>query len=155
MVVAKTIIMLLINLSEAETQELNYKRYYYPCPIIQKRMHAVYIKSICGISNEAVGKLVDLDRDTVSLCIKTYIEGGIEALCFFNYGTNKSELEEYSESILESLKQRPPMSLKEAKARIEEMTGIDRSITQISTFIQSHGLRYIKAGHIPAKADIQ
>ena len=118
-------------------------------------MHAVYIKSICGISNEAVGKLVDLDRDTVSLCIKTYIEGGIGALCFFNYGTNKSELAEHSESIMESLKQRPPMSLKEAKARIEEMTGIDRSITQISTFIQSHGLRYIKAGHIPAKADTQ
>ena len=35
--------MLQINLSKAEIQRLNYERCYYPCPLVQKRMHAVYI----------------------------------------------------------------------------------------------------------------
>lgn len=47
------------------------------------------------------------------------------------------------------------MSANEAKVRIEELTGISRSPTQVRTFMKHHGLRCIKTGHIPAKADAQ
>jgi len=35
------------------------------------------------------------------------------------------------------------------------MTGIKRSPTQIQAFMKRHGLRYIKMGHIPAKANTE
>lgn len=55
-------------------------------------------------------------------------------------------------SILQSFTERPPMSACEAKSRIEELTGISRSPTQVRNFMKRQGLRFIKTGHIPAKA---
>ena len=146
--------MLLIKISEAEIQRLNYERFYYPCPIVQKRIHAVYFKTL-GMSNQEIGTLTGLNRETVGDWIGAYLDGGFEALCQFNYGTNKSVLEKHAESILSSFTERPPMNANEAKARIEELTGISRSPTQVRSFMKRHGLCYIKTGHIPAKADTE
>lgn len=145
--------MLQLNLSNAEIQRLNYERYHYPCPIVQKRIQAVYFKATLNVCNEQIGRLTDLNRKYVAYWIKVYIEKGFEALCEFNYGTNQSQLDNHAESILKSFIEHPPMSVKEAKSRIEDMTGISRSPSQVRAFMKRHGLSYIKTGHIPAKAD--
>jgi len=146
--------MLQINLSETEIQRLNYERYYYPCPQVQKRIQAVYFKTM-GMNNKMIGKLTGLHREIVGDWIRAYLKGGFEALCQNNYGTNKSELEKHSDGILQSFIQRPPMTSSEAKARIEELTGISRSPSQVRAFMNRHGLRYLQTGHIPAKADTE
>jgi transposase len=146
--------MLQIKISDAEIQRLNYERYYYPCPHVQKRIHAIYFKSL-GMSNKEIGLLTGLNRETVGDWISIYLESGFEALCQFNYGTNRSELENHAESILSCFRERPPMSANEAKSRIEELTGISRSPSQVRAFMKRNKLRYIKTGHIPAKADTE
>ena len=147
--------MLQLNLSDAEIQVLNYERFHYPCPIVQKRIHAVYMKATVGLSDTMIGQLTGLHRHFVRHWLQAYQGGGFESLCQFNYGTNKSELENHSDNILKSFTERPPMSACEAKARIEEMTGISRSPSQVRAFMRRHGLHYIKTGHIPAKADAE
>lgn len=147
--------MLQINLSDAEIQQLNYERYYYPCPIAQKRIHAVYMKAATELSKSMIGQLCGLHRNAVSYWIKIFEAEGFGALCQTNYGTNKSNLENHSQSILTSFTQRPPMTANEAKARIEELTGISRSPSQVRAFMKRHGLRYLPTGHIPAKADTE
>jgi len=144
--------MLQLNLSDAEIQRLNYERYYYPCPQVQKRIHAVYFKTF-GMSNKEIAQLTGLNREIVGDWLGIYVADGFEALCQFNYGTNKSELVNHAESILSSFTELPPMNTNEAKARIEALTGISRSPTQVRSFMNHYGLRYIKTGHIPAKAD--
>lgn len=52
--------MLLVNISAAEIQQLNYERFHYPCPIIQKRIHAVYLKATLGMSNATIGQIAGL-----------------------------------------------------------------------------------------------
>jgi transposase len=146
--------MLQLNLSDAEIQRLNYERYYYPCPTVQKRIQAVYFKTM-GMNNKMIGKLTGLNHEIVGDWIRTYLKSGFEALCQNNYGTNKSELEKHSKGILQSFIQRPPMSSSEAKSRIEELTGISRSPSQVRAFMNRHGLRYLQTGHIPAKADAE
>jgi hypothetical protein len=47
------------------------------------------------------------------------------------------------------------MSACEAKSRIEKLTGVSRSPSQVRTFMKKHGLHYIKTGYIPAKADVE
>lgn len=145
--------MLQLNLSEAEIQRLNYERYHYPSPIVQKRLYAVYIKSTQKRSNEEIGKIVGLARKTVGYWVQAYKKGGFESLCQLNYGTNKSELEKYSHDIIQSFTESPPMHVKEAIARIKDMTGIERSPTQVRAFMKRHDFHYIKMGHIPANAD--
>lgn len=144
--------MLQLNLSKTEIQQLNYERYYYPCPIVQKRIQAVYFKTL-GMSDKMIAKLTGLNRETVGDWIRAYQASGFETLCRFNYGTNKSELENHSDGILKSFIQQPPMTANEAKARIEKLTGISRSPSQVRSFMNRHGLRYLQTGHIPAKAD--
>lgn len=146
--------MLQLNLSDTEIQTLNKERFHYPCPIVQKRIEAVYFKCF-GMSNKMIAKLTGLSRETVGDWINAYQAGGFNALCRFNYGTNKSELENHAESILDSFRQRPPMTANEAKARIEELTGISRSPTQVRNFMKRHGLRYLQTGHVPAKANTE
>jgi len=147
--------MLLINLSDAEIQQLNYERFYYPCPIVQKRIHAVYLKGTFCLPDTMIGKLTGLHRHSVKRWVQLYQNEGFESLCRFNYGTNKSVLESHCASILKSFSERPPMSACEAKSRIEDMTGISRSPSQVRKFMKRHGFHYIKTGHIPAKADIE
>jgi transposase len=147
--------MLQLNLSDAEIQRLNYERYNYPCPVVQKRIHAVYMKATVSYSNSTIGQLAGLHRHAVSFWVHAYKQGGLESLCQFNYGTNKSALENHSESILKSFTERPPMNTNEARLRIEELTGISRSPTQIRAFMKRNGLRYIKTGHIPAKVNVE
>jgi transposase len=143
--------MLLINFSEAEIQQLNYERFYYPCPIVQKRIHAVYMKATFGLPDTMIGQLTGLHRHSVSRWVRVYRNEGFEALCRFKYGTNKSVLENHSDSILRSFTDQPPMSACEARFRIEERTGISHSPSQVRAFMKRHQLRYIKTGHIPLK----
>jgi len=147
--------MLHLNLSKTEIEMLNYERYRNSKPIIQKRIHAVYINATTKMSSEMIVMIVGLNYHVVNKWIHSYKQGGFDAICQFNYGTNRSELENYSDKIIKSFTEHPPLNANEAKARIEEMTGISRSPTQVRTFMKSHGLFYIKTGHIPAKADTE
>ena len=80
-------------------------------------------------------------------------EKGFDGLLTNKYGTNKSRLQQHGESILYSFSQKPPMNASEATQRISEMTSIIRSEQQVRAFMKRHGLKFIKCGHIPSKAD--
>jgi len=147
--------MLPINLSKAEIQELKYERFHYPCPIVQKRLTAVLLFATIDASHSTIGLMSGLHRHSVVYWVKVYEKEGIESLFTVNYGTNQSKLEQHTESIISSFQAKPPMHAREAKARIEQMTGMSRSPTQVRSFMHRHGLHYIKMGHIPAKADTE
>lgn len=142
-----------INLSTSESDKLNYERYHFPDPVIQKRLHAVYLKATFKKSNEEIGRIVDASRNSIAQWLDIYEAAGFEGLCKLGYGTNTSELQQYAASILDSFKAAPPMNSAEAASRIEELTGVKRNITQVANFMKRQGLRYRKMGHIPAKAD--
>jgi transposase len=95
-----------LNLPEQEIQRLNYERYHYPCPVVQKRLHAVYLKAALSYSNEFIATIVDSHRNMVSAWIKAYQSEGFDALCQVGYGTNQSNLEQKAQSILESFSAR-------------------------------------------------
>ena len=141
------------KISEAEIDKLSYERYAYPQPMVQKRIFAVYLKMALGYNNRSIGLITGLHYNMVGFWINMYKEKGFDGLLANNYGTNKSELEDHAENILDSFLQRPAMNAAEAMQRISEMTGIVRSEQQVRAFMKRHGLRFIKCGHIPAKAD--
>lgn len=142
-----------LKISEAEIQQLNYERFHYPCAIVQKRMHTVYLRCVSTLKNKEIAEFLDRHPNTITTDIKRYKSDGIEGLKQVNYGTNKSELDGHEKSIKEIFEENPPSSVKEAKQRIKELTGIERSPTQIRAFMKRIGMKFIKTGHIPAKAD--
>ena len=49
----------------------------------------------------------------------------------------------------------PPATLKEARSKINELTGIERSIPQIWSFLRRLGLSTRKVGGVPGNVDPQ
>jgi transposase len=144
-----------LKLSPEELNKLNYERYHYPCALVQKRLHAVYIKATTNFSNEVVAIIVSSHRNKIAQWIKDYQSGGIEQLMKLGYDKNQSELEQHSDSITDFFSRHPPRSIAEASLKIEEITSIKRGKTQVAAFLKRHKFRFIKTGHIPAKADTQ
>lgn len=147
--------MYILNLSEAEIQELRYERFHYPCPLVQKRMQSVYLRVVKGYSSAEISEILDRHPNSITNDIKRCISEGIAGLKSVNYGTNKSELESFAKSIRDDFEVNPPHSIKEAQFRIEQLTGIRRSERRIAAFMKRIGMRRRKTGHVPAKADKQ
>jgi transposase len=148
--------MLTLQLSTAEIATLKYEMYHYPDPLVQKRLHSVYLKSTQpSIGCVKIGEYVGLNRKTVSESIHAYKSGGIKSLFFNNYGTNFSILETQHNPIIKDLTDNPVATLAEAKSRIQALTGIERSIGRIGVFLKKHDFEHRLIGHIPAKVDVE
>lgn len=146
--------MLTPNLSQADIARLNYERFHYPCPMVQKRLHAVYLKAILGGSHALIGRMSDLHANSVGTWLTRFQQEGIEALFENQYGTNESDLQTHSPSILESFRQEAPISSNQAVARIKALTNITRSPTAVRSWMHKNGLTFRKMGHLPAKVNL-
>ena len=73
-----------INFSEEEIKQLNYERYHYPHPLVQKRMEALYLKSQ-KLSHQQICQICQISKPTFIVYLKKYQEGGKEALKKLGY----------------------------------------------------------------------
>ncbi len=85
--------------------------------------------------------------------MRDYQEGGVEKLKEINFYRPQSELEEHRTSLEDYFHKNPPATINEAVAKIEELTGIKRSPTQVRKYLKSMGMRCLKVGSLPAKAN--
>jgi transposase len=146
--------MLTPNLSPADIEKLNYERFHYPCPRVQKRLHAVYLKHTLGGSNLLIGSICDLHYNSVGQWLQRYQNEGIEALFENHYGHQESALQIHQAGILASFRQQAPVSSNEAVARIQALTHITRSPTSVRNWMHKNGLKFRKMGHLPAKVNV-
>ena len=58
-------------------------------------------------------------------------------------------------SIEDYFRTNPAATIKEAAAKIYELTGIQRSESRVRVFFKNIGIEYRKVGHIPAEADVE
>ncbi len=142
-----------LNLREEAIRQLNYERYFYPCPKIQKRIHVIYLKATKYMSNKEIGSILDVHPNSISKYIKIYEREGFSGLCKTHYPSKKSDLEAHKESIIEDFERTAVYSISQAMSRIKALTGIERKPTQIRMFMKKHGFRYRKMSAIPGKAD--
>ena len=141
--------MISIEFTESEKQALHYERFHHPHPRVQRKMETVWLKShqlphhkiaeLGGIFSEHRGQLYQL--------------GGIEALKQVNFYRPQSELMSHVPTLEAYFREHPPTTIAEAIEKIEKLTGIRRSPTQVRKFLKSMGMRCLKVGFIPGKAD--
>ena len=146
--------MLQLNFSEADLKELAYQRYHHPHPRVQRKMEAVYLKAK-GLSHHQIAELVGICDNTLSAYFKQYQQGGVAALTQINFYRPTSQLQDHSESLEAYFLAHPPISIPQAVAKIEELTGLTRSPTQVGIFLKKLGLKRLKTYSVPAKFDQQ
>ena len=144
--------MIQIEFSEQEKQALYYERFHHPHPRVQIKMEALWLKSQ-EIPHHQISQLVAIAPNTVRTYLRDYQEGGIEKLKEINFYRPQSKLEEHRTSLEDYFRAYPPATINEAVVKIEELTGIKRSPTQVRKFLKSMGMRCLKVGALPAKAD--
>lgn len=146
--------MIKLTFTTEEQQCLNHGRYYYPCPRVQRKIEALWLKSH-NIPHKEICKIAQISSTTLTSYLREYQTGGIEALKTTHFYRPQSELNAHKQTLEAYFKEHPPTSVKQAMATIESLTGIKRSPTRVRIFMKNMGLECRKIGMIPAKADVQ
>lgn len=144
--------MIAIEFTEAHKQSLHYERFYHPHPRVQKKMEALWLKSQ-GLPHREITKLTGISANTLRTYLKEYQFGGIEKLKQVNFYRPESDLVHHVQTLEDYFRLSPPTSINEAIVAIESLTGIKRSPTQVRKFLLARGMRCLKTGVIPSKAD--
>jgi len=128
---------------------LAHDRYHHPDPRVQRKMEVLWLKSH-GLSHDQIAAYADVSRRTVQRYLDEYIEGGLPRLRRCRWHQPHSALAEHHDCLEGYFQQHPVRSAKQARALIEQQTGIRRSLTQVRHFLKDRlGLRWRKTGAIP------
>ncbi len=144
--------MLTLNISQADIELANYERIHNSILSIRKRMDAIYWTSQ-GKSRQEVALMSGVHRNSVRTYIKLYNGGGMDALRRFDYKGFDSVLSGHRVTLKDYFEEHPPRSSKEAVAKVRELTGTELSQSEMRRFMHGLGMKPIKTGHVPAKAD--
>jgi len=109
-------------------------------------------KKICQLARITALR-AEKSENTLITYLEDYLEGGIEKLKEINFYRPQSELELHRGTIKEYFEKNPPATINEAIYKIEELTGIKRSHTQVRKFLKSMGMKCLKMGSLPSKAN--
>ena len=99
------------------------------------------ILMIFGIKNSEIKSSIGLSYDSLRKYRSALETGDVEHLFANNGYREKSQLEKFDSVIADDFDKRPPKTLREAKARIRELTGLDRSLNRIRIYLLKKGLK--------------
>jgi len=140
--------------TEKEIEQLAYEREHHPHHIVRRRMNALYLKAK-GMSHQIITEVLDITPQTLGTYFDLFEAGRVEGLKQLRYKGQPSELNEYTVAITTALEENPPATLKEARDRIEKVTGLKRSLPQIGDFLRKNKMVRRKVKQIPDKADLE
>ena len=144
--------MIRIEFSEANIKALQQEKQSHPDPRVRRRMETLHLKAL-GYPHQEIGQIVGITQKTLRDYLRLYQAGGIEALKVRKFYQPESALEPHRALLEAEFKARPAPSMKEAAARIEQLTNIRRSPDQVRRYLTKLGLKRLKTGQVPAKAD--
>jgi transposase len=142
--------MLHLTFTPEEIEELHSQRYHHPHPRVQMKMEALLLKAK-GLPHHQIASCVGICENTLRAYFKQYQTGGIEALKVLQFHGPTSELEAYHETLEAYFHEHPATTIPEAVKRIEHLTGLKRSPTQVGIFLNKLGLKRLKTSAVPAK----
>lgn len=146
--------MLKIVFTPDEIEALHYERFHHTHPRVRLKMEVLWLKTQ-GLPHKEIVRLTRIGHTTLRSYLKEYMAGGIEKLKQLTFYRPESELMVHREKLKSYFQEFPPTTIKEAAAKIEEITGIKRGQTQTRQFLTMMSMRCLKVGMVPGKADIK
>ena len=138
-----------IMFSADDRRALAHDRYSHPDPRVQRKMEVLWLKSH-DLPHHQIAAYADVSRRTVPRYLDEYLEGGLPRLRRCPWHQPQSALVEHEDSLDEHFRKHPPRSVKQARAIIEQPTGIRRGLSQVRHFLTDRlGLRWRQTGAIP------
>lgn len=137
-----------VHLSEEEQRIADAERREHPHAPTRRKMETLWLLHH-GLTREKTAAIVGVGLATVQRYVKAYREGGLDGLRRWGVQGQTSSLEAHRERLAESFGAQPVRSVAEAADRIEQLTGIRRSPTQVRLFLKKLGLSWQRMAAIP------
>ena len=138
-----------IRFTVEDRRSLAHDRFHHPDPRVQRKMEVLWLKSH-GLGHDQIAAYADVSRRTVQRYLNEYREGGLPRLRRCLCHQPQGALAEHQDSLEEYFLKHPARSAKQARALIEQQTGIRRGLSQVRHFLKDRlGLRWRKTGAIP------
>lgn len=146
--------MATIKIEQKTLDQIEQERYTHPLPMVQKRLHAIYLRVIGKKYNE-IAQIVGCSEASVGNWIRIFRNKGLEELKKVDMARPQSKLSLHQQTIEDYFRKNPPASIREAIVKIKELTGIERSERVVRDFLKSIGMGYRKSGRSPGKANLE
>src|SRR5512143_1629606 len=141
--------MRIITFTADDRKALAHDRYHHPDPRVQRKMEVLWLKSH-GLGHDQIAAYADVSRRTVQRYLDQYHEGGLPRLRRCRWHHPQGALAEHQDSLEEYFLKHTVRSAKQARALIEQQTGVRRGLSQVRHFLKDRlGLRWRKTGAIP------
>jgi transposase len=114
---------------------IRHERYHHPHPRVQQKLEVVWLKSQ-GFTHEDIARLAGVSRRSVQRYLDEFADGGLERLRRLPWKGKANELATHQASLEDHFRQNPPRSTREARAAIEQQTGVRRGLTQTRIFLK-------------------
>ena len=146
--------MISVEFFPEDLEEIKYCSFNHPHPRVQQKMWTLWLKAH-KIPHAKICELVGITENTLRAYLRSFKEGGVEALKKLPFYRPTSELDEHRETLEAYFTENPPSSAAHAIEEIYRITGIKRGLTQTRAFMHRLGLDFRKVGAVPSKADPQ
>ena len=137
--------MLRLQWTAEEVTRLQDLRRHHPNPRVRRKAEAVYLKSL-NLPHHEIARIVGVTEKTARSYLQAYAAGGIDALSAVVRRNHQSALYDHVDTIRAAFTDQPPATINEAVARIETLTGLRRSPTQVRDFVNKTGLSGARPG---------
>ena len=127
---------------------VNEERASHPNLLVRNKMLTIWLLH-CGVTRQKAAEIVGVSRATVQRYVDAYCKGGLEGLRHSSVQKAVSELATFRDIIRASFEEAPVCTIAEACDRIEKLTGIRRSPTQVRKFLKGLGLKWQRIRAIP------
>lgn len=144
--------MLHVEFTEDILLEINHDRKHHPHHKVRQKMEVLWQKSL-GISHQQICQTVNISGNTLRTYLREYQDGGLDSIRKIRFYQPQSKLATYPTSLKTYFRRHPPATGAEAAKKIEQLTGIQISPKRALEFLKKQGLKRLKVGHVPAKAD--
>ncbi len=138
-----------ITFTADDRRALAQDRYHHPDPRVRRKMEVLWLKSH-GLNHDQIAAYADVSRRTAQRYLDRDLEGGLSRLRQCHWHQPRSALTERRSLREEYFAKHPVRSAKQARAVIEQQTGIRRGLSQVRRFLRDClGLRGRETGAIP------
>ena len=122
--------------------------------LARKKILSVVMR-MSGVNVQQTAQVAGTSERMVFAYTRRYREQGIAGLMENKRYKPVSQLKEYQEEIKKEFEKNFPATASEASERIHQICGLKRSPTQVRKFMHDLGMKPLKVGHIPAKANVE
>jgi len=115
--------------------EIEHDRFHHPVPQIQRRMELLRLAAH-GLPRADLIRLSGLSKATVQRRLDEYRDGGLDAVRRWDFRGRANGLAPHTTTLEGHFAHHPPATVADARAAIEQLTGVRRGLTQVRLFLK-------------------